>query len=172
MHPLLAKLTGKSALKNWSGHLADIDAEIARLREAAAPATTFAARLAQAVAAFDSDPTPEHTLAVVTLKSQETGAFFMEQHVRDLSIDRRRAALVAGQDKFEAAVAEVRRELERRRTEIQEDDAKRTTETGETVVSERALAAIARKLDDLDSALAWFGNDPTRGASHLQTVIG
>jgi hypothetical protein len=172
MHPLLQRLTGKSALKNWSAHLADIAAAQDRIRAACTPATTHAARLAQAIADFDANPSPEKCQAVIDLETQKPGVFFIEQRLRDATAARRLAGLVAGRDKFEAAVAEVRRELERRRVEIQEDDAKRSAETGEEVRSERALALVAQKLESLESALTWFANDPGRACAHLQTVIG
>jgi hypothetical protein len=171
MHPIISRILGVS-VKAWRAEVADIEKKLGRIRSAAVPATTHAVRLAEAVAAFDAAPSLERCQTVIDLKIQEDGAFFVEQHVRDAIISQRQELLAATKPKFLAAVEELRAGLEKSAAEIRAHDREQTELMGEIIESTAPLAAIARRLAQLDSAVSLFARDSVAAGAILSGVIG
>ena len=152
--------------------MADIEKKLGRIRSAAATAENHADAIAAARAAFFASPNPELCGRWIQAETEQTGAFAVTQAVRDWIISQRHELLAATKPKFLAAVEELRAGLTKAEEEIHAHDREQSEAMGEIVESTAPLAAIARKLDQLDAAVSLFDRDPAAAGATLSGVIG
>jgi hypothetical protein len=172
MHALLARLTGKPAIGNWKDHVAAVEKDLVKVKAAFAPAFLHEQQLTEARLACAANPSPERCAKWLSLEATKPAAFAIEQFAIAALEGRRHEGMATGAAKFSDACAEARAELERRLTEIVADDQARTAEIGEPVESVAAKASIARRLEQIESAQAWFTNDEDRARGTLSTALG
>lgn len=171
MHPIISRILGVS-VKSWRAEVADIEKALGRIRTAALPATDHAEAIAAAHAAFFDNPTPETCRVWIRAETEAAGAHAVNQAVHGAITEQRRALIAAKKPAFLQAVEELRAGLKKSAAEIRAHDREQSEAMGEIVESVGPLNAIAKKLDQLDSAIGYFDMDPSSAIGSLSTVIG
>lgn len=173
MHPLLATLTGKTAVNNYRQHLRDARKSVKKIQAAFVRASSFPETVVAARDAFLKAPTDANLDAWASLEAKRTAMFHLNQDlsqtVSALMAERMRAG---GAAKLRAAADEVEAALIERRALIVAEDEKRSVELGETVGSGPALAAIDKMLSGLISARAHAEHLFEQAMSTFNTIIG
>ena len=172
MHPLIAKLTGRPAVKNLDVELEGIEKKLSRFRQATEPAQNYPETIATAAKAFIDSPTPERCRAWIAAEGLRPGAFEVVQRMRDYIISLRGELLNALPEQIRAAIDELLGGLVEQRTKVVSDDASKSAEYGEEVHSTAVLASLDKKIEQLEQAKGWVDSDPAQAVSAIRTVIG
>lgn len=173
MHPLLAAITGNSAVSNYRAHLRDARKSVKKLHAAANKAHTFPETIIAARAAFLKVPTDANLDAWASLESKRAAMFTITQDlmhtVSGMEAEKMQSG---GAAKLRAAADEVEAALRDRRAVIVAEDEKRSLELGVTVGSEPALASIDKMLDGLIGVRAHVEHLFGQAMSKFNTIIG
>lgn len=172
MPPLLAKLTGKSAVKNVYDHEAATMKRFTKHEAAIVSDEQFYVKLVAAYEEFMTSPTPEKYARLVELEAHRAAAQVVARSIHERIQSAQAGMRAAGKEKLLAAAAEVRAGIAERRAEIQAGDAARSAEFGVAVPSTAALEKLDRYLDDLNEAMTWINVDYPRAWSGFRTVTG
>ena len=173
MHPLLAALTGKPAIKNWRDHVAAAQKKTVKIEAFMHRANNHQAEIAAAAAAFAEAPTEILFQKWVLLDGQKDAMFRLGQTLRDVCATQRETALGdGGAAKLIAACDEAEAELDARAQRTRADDARRAEESGVDSESTGVFRVIDGMKEKLAQARAYAVHDLRRSASMLDTVLG
>ena len=174
MHPLLASLTGKSAVNNYRQHLRDASKAVKKLNAASYRAHNFPNEINASREAFLKTPTEPNFETWLRLESRRAAMFAISQNLaqtaQHLLAERQHSG--GGTAKLLAAADEVEAVLRERRETIVAEDEKRSIELGETVDSGPALASIDKMLDRLINVRGHAEHMFATAMSTFNTIIG
>jgi len=171
MHPLIAAIVGRPALKNLDAALADIEKRLGRILNAATSATNIEVRAAEAREVFLKNPNPETAASWVNVQALKSGGFEVDQEIRQHVQILRGELLADSSAKISAALAEAESGLLAKKQEVEAADHERAERTGEPDVSTAALASLERRLDQTAEGRQFLEADPQRALSLLRTAL-
>jgi len=171
-HPLVSRLIGRPAIKNLEIELEAIEKKLAKFRLGGTPAQDYADTVDAAAKAFIDSPTPEKCRAWILAESGRDAAAKVLQSVRDHGLSLRGELLNDLGPQIRTALDELLAGMKEQRGKVVADDEARSLEFGEEVHNVTVLAALDRKISQLEEAKGWVDADPPRAISAFRTVIG
>ena len=173
MHPLLARISGRSAIANWRNHVADAEKAATRYTVFSQQCQTASDAIQTARLAFAKHPTPVTFEKWLTAESRQAALGKLHGDISQLAGAAREEALASGgAEILRAAVDEALNELAGRAALVKADDAARSAEAGVVIESTAMLAAIQRIDERLREARSWRGANLANAAGALGSVIG
>ena len=173
MHPLIASELRKCpSIGTWQTHRADCQKQVAARRALAAPAFDYVQRTTDKQNKWVKEPSNEICEEWMLAIALQTAAVAVQQAVvadeqaRYLELLRGGffGGLWGGAAKLSAVIADAENAWQRKRELVLKEDAQRSAELGETVVSSQTLAAVDRGLEACGTARGYLSQGDIQNA--------
>ena len=173
MHKLISSILSKSSVKEWRKHIAAAREFADQLRPYEMALLDYSAEVQSARDEFYKKPSAATRDAWLDAEARRAATHALQQDLhREIESRFSQAIKDGGEKKLIAACEEVRAELKKQEAEILAEDAKRTEEVGEKIVSTARLRVLEREFAQLSEIIFWAHSDLTASAHKLISYLG